>query len=68
MKTIKVDEDGDFVLYKEVYPRKSYGATHGYWRNTITGENCGKTVEVYDGDDDCYELITNESEGVSNER
>lgn len=57
MKTIKVEESGDFVLYKNVYPYKSYATTHGYYSNTKTGKNCGQTVELYEGDEDCYELV-----------
>lgn len=60
MRSIKVDEQGDFTLYKEIHPWKTYGTTHGYYRNTKTGENCGKTVELYEGDEDCYELVDNE--------
>ena len=63
MKTIKLEENGDFTLYKEVQPIKSYGTTYGYWKNTKTGENCGKIVYVYDGDDDCYELVADKDEG-----
>lgn len=58
MKIILVENDGDFSLYKEVYPVKCYGTTHGYWRNTKSGKNCGQSVELYEGDEDCYELVT----------
>ena len=47
------------TLYKETYPWKTYGTTHGYYRNTKTGENCGQIVELYEGDEDCYELVDN---------
>ena len=42
---------------------KSYGTTYGYWKNTKTGENCGQIVYVYEGDDDCYELVVDKKEG-----
>ena len=60
MRLIKIDEQGNFTLYKETYPWKTYGTTHGYYRNIKTGENCGQTVELYEGDEDCYELVDNE--------
>lgn len=60
MRLIKIDEQGNFTLYKEIYPWKTYGTTHGYYRNTKTGENCGQTVELYEGDEDYYELVDNE--------
>lgn len=63
MKTIKLEENGDFILYKEIHPIKSYGTTYGYWKSTKTGENCGKIVYVYEGDDDCYELVADKDEG-----
>lgn len=66
MKTIKIEECGNFSLYKTIEPRKVYGTTHGYWKNTKTGENCGKIVNIYDGDDDCYELVTEDEEGQQN--
>ena len=52
MKTVLIDSDGNFCLYKNIYQ-----TSHGYYRNTKTGENCGKNVEIYKGDEDCYELI-----------
>lgn len=68
MKTIKLEESGDFTLYKEIQPIKSYGTTYGYWKNTKTGENCGQIVYVYEGDDDCYELVVDKREGEQDEQ
>ena len=57
MKTVLIDRDGNFCLYKNIYPIKTRQTSHGYYCNTKTGENCGKNVEIYKGDEDCYELI-----------
>lgn len=57
MKTVLIDNDGNFCLYQNIYPIKIRQTSHGYYRNTKTGENCGKKVEIYKGDEDCYELV-----------
>lgn len=57
MKTVLIDSDDNFCLYQKIYPIKIRQTSHGYYRNTKTGENCGKKVETYKGDEDCYELI-----------
>ena len=57
MKTVLTDSDDNFCLYQKIYPIKIRQTSHGYYRNTKTGENCGKKVEIYKGDEDCYELV-----------
>lgn len=57
MKTVLIDNDGNFCLYQKIYPIKIRQTSHGYYRNTKTGENCGKNVEIYKGEEDCYELV-----------
>lgn len=57
MKTVLVDSDDNFCLYQKIYPIKIRQTSHGYYRNTKTGENCGKNVEIYKGEEDCYELV-----------
>lgn len=57
MKTVLIDSDDNFCLYQKIYPIKIRQTSHGYYRNTKTGENCGKKVEIYKGEEDCYELV-----------
>lgn len=57
MKTVLIDSDDNFCLYQKIYPIKIRQTSHGYYRNTKTGENCGKNVEIYKGEEDCYELV-----------
>ena len=57
MKTVLIDSDDNFCLYQKIYPIKIRQTSHGYYRNTKTGENCGKNIEIYKGEEDCYELV-----------
>lgn len=65
-----ISTEGDFSLYADSPIYKTYGTTHGYIKNTKTGENCGKEVHLrkhyyVDGelldepllDEDCYEFV-----------
>lgn len=66
----KVSTEGEFSLWVTSPIYKTYAISHGYIRNTKTGENCGKQVNLrehyYDGvnrlaepicDEDCYEFV-----------
>lgn len=64
MRTILIESDGKFELYKTISPVKYYGTTSGYYRNVKTGENCGQNIELYEGDEDCYELIAGDESNV----
>lgn len=57
MKNILIDKDDNFCLYQTIEPIVVHQSSHGYYRNTKTGENCGKKVEIYKGEEDCYELV-----------
>lgn len=65
-----ISSEGDFSLYVANPIYKTYVIENGYIRNTKTGENCGKKVELrkimYDGlkqldtfvyEEDCYEFV-----------
>lgn len=69
----KVSTEGEFSLWVSSPIYKTYACSEGYFKNTQTGENCGKEVllrkHYYDGakrleepiyDEDCYEFILEE--------
>lgn len=57
MKSILIEKDGNFCLYQNTYPLITRQTSHGYYRNTKTGENCGKKIDIYKDEEDCYELV-----------
>lgn len=57
MKVFEIDRDDSFIFYQTKHPIKSYATTSGYYINITTGENCGQYVEIYEGDEDHYELV-----------
>lgn len=69
MKTFEIDRDDNFIFYQTKYPIKSYATTSGYYIDSTTGENCGQYVEIYEGDEDHYELVEfgQDRQGVGNE-
>lgn len=69
MKTFEIDRDDNFIFYQTKYPIKSYATTSGYYIDFTTGENCGQYIEIYEGDEDHYELVEfgQDSQEVENE-
>lgn len=55
-----LEQKDEWQLCEDPSWSKVYATSSGYFRNTITGKNCGQRVVVYEGEEDCYELVLEE--------